>query len=477
MSVENPSVVIGTLLAHTKKKQNRRSSFGSSVQNAKIQNYIQHNIASNGTPSTRSMEFDTMSGYVPSFAGYLDIGFSIHVPCDHTMIDCRLAMEEEQQERLESLVMLYLCSQDIEMVISTAPNSLIHVCPFNSDNGRSSRTTSSESIILGESNGDEPTEPMIVWNLPKFDTETLAFDEHPEDSKTVLDMATNSSMYVSKDTLQYFTRITFTYPVYQWGSNDPSIADAIQDGFDDGVIFAGMLDSLLPWPDAIAAPIGGEPYIFWNEPLPAPPRFYDTTLPQRTGTILRRLGMFLMIANTLVCVLLPLLAHRRKRRLNAWAKQEDDRRMHEASSQQMPSDYLDTEAGVSAILLESRHYAQANNTGVEALHHQHRSNGTRDRNISGVEVDLKMVDHPSHLMIRNQSRAHSPKSPEEKEEDLLARARYRSAPSQGVRAQWYSSDHLLNSDDDYDDETDLQILDLTPPPPPLQSSSQEESEC
>mmetsp|Transcript_4526 Transcript_4526/g.11676 ORF Transcript_4526/g.11676 Transcript_4526/m.11676 type:complete len:490 (+) Transcript_4526:383-1852(+) len=489
MSVEESSVVIETMTSNTKAKQNRRNSFGSSIHNAELENYINQNIMGYGTSgepvaNTRSVESSEMFGYAPSFDGYLDIRFSIHVPCDHTMKDCRLEIDGEQQGRLESLVMLYLCSQGVELVISTAPTSLIQVCPFKNDQSGSSFSAKANAIgsaVLGE-NGKETTEHLIVWNLPRFQTATFAFDEHPEYSKTVLDMATDTSLYVSKEPLEYFTQLTFTYPVYQWGSEDPSIVEALQDGFDDGVISSGTLNSLLPWPDSIAAPTGDEPYVFWNEPLPGPVPFFDTTLPVDVGTLMHWIGIGLMAANTLCFMLLSLMSYRRQRRLEVWTKQENNRRKYEASSQSgLQTDYLDTEAGISAILMESKHYALAKSGGVDALYQQDgaRASGTGDRNISGVEVDLKMVDHPNKLLTHTQSmnryeNRRATKKPRGKEEDLLARARYRSAPAQGVSTAWYSSDHLLNSGDDEDDSYDDE---LNLAPVQRATGNKEQGEC
>jgi hypothetical protein len=498
-------------------------------------------------------------GYVPSFEGYLSLGFSIHVPCDYSMSDCRLTIDDFSQGRLESLVMLFLCSQGVELVISTAPDTLIDVCPFNTRKYHDDSSINNNNQAQTKAMILNPQTPMIVWNLPRFESKTIAFGDPSSEKESILDMATNTTFTITKGPQQYYTQLNFTYPVYQWGEEDPSVANALQEELDTGVVSTGTLESLLPWPDAIAASKGDEPYVFWDEPLPAAIGYFDTTIPAGVGVALRYFGTGLIVANTLVCVMLSLVARDTRRRkemkFRNYKKSKNNNHDDGGRSGQnrwdrsrQESDYLDTEAGVSAILMESKYYAltkseafvSSNNASSSNHHQQHNNNhhdvninnnnhhhyhnGGGDRNITGVEVDLKMVDHAGYLHNSNsQQQPHydhmrSPSSVEEKEDRLLARAKlqqqqrassYRSTinsngndngngvdngvsnngngnrnTSDGTNitsTRWFSGKKLLgqnsndDDDDDYNDEDkdDLQILDIATPPEPSRRHSGE----
>jgi len=506
------------------------------------------------------------NGYAPSFEGYLSLGFSMHVPCDYTMSDCKLTIDDFSQGRLESLIMLFLCSQGVELVISTAPETLIDVCPFNTrkrnDDPSIENQAQTKALMLN------PQVPMILWNLPRFESETIAFDDPSSEPETIVDMATNTTFVKAKGPRQYYTQLNFTYPVYQWGDEDPSVANALQEEFDNGIVSTGTLESLLPWPNAIAAPKGDEPYVFWDAPLPAPVGTFDTTIPAGVGIGLRWFGSGLIVVNTLICVILSLMARITRRRKEKKFRNDKNNKNgnhshlhHDGSGRRrsrQESDYLDTEAGVSAILMESKHYAltksevflssnkNKNNTSTSNHHdvnisnntnHHYHNNDGGDRNITGVEVDLKMVDHAGHLHNNNNNNSNSnsnnnnsqhqphydhmrsPTSLEEKEDRLLARAKfqqqqrgnsYRSTisnnsnvnngmssngngisnsdgPNNNTGTQWFSGKKLLsqnsnddddddNDDDDNnyydnDDKNDLQILDLTTPQGPSRRHS------
>ena len=403
------------------------------------------------------------NGYAPSFEGFLSLGFSMHVPCDDPMGDCKLTIDNSSQGRLESLIMLFLCSQGVELVISTDPDTLIDVCPFNSqknnDEPSNEKQAQTKALILN------PQVPMILWNLPRFESETIAFDDPSSEPETIVDMATNTTFVMNKGPRQYYTQLNFTYPVYQWGEEDPSVANALQEEFDNGVVSTGNLEFLLPWPDAIAAPLGDEPYVFWDA---APVGTFDTTIPTGVGIGLRWLGSGLIVANTLACVILSLMArdtrrHKEKKyRHSMNSKNGNHSHLHHDGSgrsgrrSRQQSDYLDTEAGVSAILMESKHYALTKSEAFVSSksnnnHHNHNNDGG-DRNITGVEVDLKMVDHAGHLHnksnnnINSQHQPHydhkrSPISLERKEDRLLARAKLQ----QQQRANSYRSTISNNS--------------------------------
>lgn len=83
---------------------------------------------------------------------------------------------------------------------------------------------------------------------------------------------------------------------------------------------------------------------------------FDTTIPEGVGYLLQMVGGGLIIANTTIILLLSLLTVIRKR------KTERKKRVQTFH-------YLDTEAGVSAILMESKHYAlaQRRNKNTEGI--------------------------------------------------------------------------------------------------------------
>lgn len=379
----------------------------------------------------RSLQAEETNRYVPSYEGTVSIGFSVHVPY------WELDVDKTEQERLESLVMLFLCSQGVEMVVSTAqPNVLFPVCPFN-NNGNDSSVMTAMAKSDGNSVVDRSLENMIVWNLPKFTTTTLPFQEE----EIVEDMVSQSFYIESQPSgqrQQYYTQIVVTYPVYQWGEDESSVAQELQDEFNNGVVRTGVLDSLLPWPNAVAAAIGSEPYVFWDEPLPSGPGYYDTTIPFGASTILQYIGVGLMGINTLVIILLQCLSHRHAKRLERLAKLE-------AIKKSESNEYLDTEAGVSALLMESKHYALSKSNEVAVLR---RSRCPSEASNSSVEVGLKQKA-----------------TTKEKEDGLLQKAKNHSPPGKTRPTPWYTETNLLGSDDEDNEaehmRADLQILNLS----------------
>jgi len=470
-----------------------------------LRDYLHRNT--NDPDRNRSLQQQASAssgGYAaPSFEGYLGLGFSIHVPCEEQSggdNDCRLEIDGNEQARLESLVMLFLCSQGAELVISTAPGTLLHVCPFNNNASGGSTGSSSQTLALTKSASADLNngEPMIVWNLPRFDSRTVAFDDNNEGSQdtTVIDMATDTTYYTSNgqpqprpsQPKQYYTQMNFTYPVYQWGDQDPSVADSLQNEFDSSVVETGTLNALLPWQNSVAAATGSEPHVFWDEPLPAPTGFYDTEIPLGVGRLLQYIGGTLMVLNTLSCVLLAHVSRWDTRRRKEKARRKTEERRLQSGV--LPSDYLDTEAGVSAILMESKHYALTksgvfdtpasvaggggNNhddgsVGVEVVNHHARS----------VSPPGSGSGHSRYNHLDDDDDDHRKKSPsksaKEKEDTLLARAKQ--SNSYMSSTQWFSGKLLGSgqgsgngsalggtgaSGDEYDDEEaeDLQILNL-----------------
>ncbi len=439
-----------------------------------IENYINADTLRTESNKRKLRTVETTS-YVPNFQGYLHLDFSIHVPCSLDSVEgCRLEVDGASQAQLESLIMLYLCSQGVELVVSTSPDQLHYVCPF--DSGMVGVPPTQKAFGV-----DHNT--MIVWNLPRVTSTTVAFDNAEE--RVIRDMATNTTIVLSLPQ-QYYTRLHFTYPVYQWGALNAEEVDNLQEQFESSLVSTGTLDSLLPWPNAISAPTGQEPQVFWDAPTPEPIPNFDTTIPYNAGIVLRRTGYTIMILNTLMMIGLTIMLRCKKSR--------DKRRALERKKQEhLKMKFLDTEAGISAILMESKHYALTKS-------YQQRE----DRNISGVEVDLKMVDHPLQLLeyhsgsqrslLSNNSTSHrsshsdadnslmqSPPSPiptrskspakspmQTKEDLLLARAKLIQGSSMKNSTPWYTEykDKLLrksSNDDDEDaesDDDDLQILDL-----------------
>jgi len=457
---------------NTERIVTRRSALNSfNFPHANLKNYLQQNLnlvegdrnleedetsTSTFAPTSESDGSSTNSVYKPQVEGYFSMGFSIHVPCDHSFSDCRLEIDEFSEGRLESLSMLFLCSQGVEMVISTSPGSLVYVCPFkNKDDGMPTVALERTAVTaLLDNLGNPDRDPLILWNMPKFESTTIAFDDPKAVTENVIDMATNTTLVYSTMPQQYYTNVKFTYPVYQWGDEDPEVALALQEEFDASVISTGMLDTLLPWPDAIAAPTGDEPYIFWDEPLP-PTGFYDTTIPEVPVRVLRGIGIAIIVINTASCIILSIMArrHRLHKEEKARRKTYDDFRNNSAP------DNLDTEAGVSAILLESKHYALSkseayvSSRGSTATSH----NDGGARNIMGVEVDLRMVDHAGQLQ-HHYDPTGSPEA--RKEAALLQRAKYRSQQTNVSPTTQLKS--LLSRKDEEDDldDVDLQILDV-----------------
>eukprot|EP00537_Pseudo-nitzschia_pungens_P011237 CAMPEP_0172397930 /NCGR_PEP_ID=MMETSP1061-20121228/33422_1 /TAXON_ID=37318 /ORGANISM="Pseudo-nitzschia pungens, Strain cf. pungens" /LENGTH=548 /DNA_ID=CAMNT_0013130261 /DNA_START=456 /DNA_END=2102 /DNA_ORIENTATION=+ len=330
----------------------------------------------------RATQEQAQNGYVPGFEGYISIAFSVHVPF------WELTVDDLEQERLESLVMLFLCSQGVEMVLSTDPTTLFPVCPFN-DIGSGNDIGNGN----GNSNGDKALtrsaahavvdggDPVVVWNLPKMDTLTLPFRAE----ELVRDMATNTTQSVprapeapSSPLQQHYTRLNFTYPVYEWGSEDPSVRDELQLAFDTSVVETKTLDGLLPWPNAQTAPIGEEPYVFWDEPLPDEGLVYDTEIPELAGTVLRWIGVGLLALNTLVVLCLSTgarlhvcrLKKSAERRLLLLQTGSHDHHPYGGSGYGYGGGHdqqiLDTEEGVSAILMESKQYALSKRSAFSA---------------------------------------------------------------------------------------------------------------
>ena len=399
--------------------------------------------------------------YVPPFEGYLELDFSIYVPCDSGT--CKLNIDDFSQSRLESLVMLFLCSQGIELVVSKTPNSLTYVCPFNNDQKDS-------AILVNAVSSNNLVEPMMVWNMPRFDSETIPFDNKSSE-KTFLDAATNTTLVVnSGPPQQYYTKLHFTYPVYQWGSQDAELIEAaLQEAFETSVVSAGTLNSLLPWPDAIASPTGQEPYVFWNEPLPQDAKVFDNTFPVEAALRLRSIGSVIMIINTVLILLLT--------SLSAWKQIKDRKRQAQLREQRMnQTENLDTEAGVSAILMESKQYAMAKSHALGLGKPAYATK--KDRNITGVEVDLRIVDQKLHRTRSDEIMQqqitpsqlhydHTRPPTDRKENRLVARAKRDN--------HWYS-DKLLSTggqrtamgadydeDEDRAQDDDMQFLDLISP--------------
>jgi hypothetical protein len=388
------------------------------------------------------------NGYIPAFEGYLTIGFSVYVPGSNTNNELG-STTSDVDDSLESLIMLFLCSKEVELVISTDPSlPLTPVCPFAEIDSQNTHTTNYY--------GDK----IIVWNLPKTTTRTVAFDDSTTASDAETDTSTTNSK--SKDSAssdedqEYYTQWEFTYPVYQWGSNDNTNAIAnneiLQDTFNTQVIDTGTLDSLLPWPNALSSSYGNEPYTFWDQTRPPIPLIYNTDIPSDVSIALMYVGGGMIVINTLFALIMNGVlrycrTRHRLRRKKHQAEMEQRRGHHGGGGMTMEegnmrkrtkTEYLDTEEGVSAILMESKQYAitksmrdSMNSTSSSGR----RSSSTSTLRVGNTAANTKITSSPTTIA---------------KENNLVARAKHH-------QQEWHSygqNNNLLGggSDEDGEDE-------------------------
>merc|ERR1711865_150770 len=163
--------------------------------------------------------------------------------------------------------------------ISTDPaQPLVPVCPFtavtptdtnDNNNNKNNYNHNNNNNALEDDNDDSQ---LIVWNLPKTTTRTV-----PLPTNTSLESTGNTT-----DPEDFYTVWTFTYPVYQWSSANTdwdtnaivenTITTELQQEFNTKIIETGTLNSLLPFAadvNALAATVGQESVIFWQESSPS----------------------------------------------------------------------------------------------------------------------------------------------------------------------------------------------------------------
>ncbi|MGK3734336.1 MAG: hypothetical protein ACI90V_001173, partial [Bacillariaceae sp.] len=416
---------------------------------------------------------ESSNGYIPAFEGYLTIGFSVHVPgyTNENLVTSSV------DDSLESLIMLFLCSKEVELVISTDPSlPLTPVCPFAEIDSQNIHTSINEdNNSITNYYGDK----MIVWNLPKTTTRTVAFDDSTtSDAETETETTTNNKNNNNSATDQaqqekeeaqsqeYYTLWEFTYPVYQWGSNDNNDSnnnanELLQDEFNTQVIETGTLDSLLPWPNALSSSYGNEPYTFWDETRPPIPIIYNTDIPQDVSIVLMYIGGGMIVINTVFALIMNCVLrycrNRYRRRIQKHQEEMEQRRvanntgsygmtMEEGNMMRTKTEYLDTEEGVSAILMESKQYAitksmrdsmNSASTGIRS------STATlRAGNTAATKIPSPTSSSPTTIA---------------KENNLVARAKHHQQ-----QQQWHSygkNNNLLGrgggSDDDDGEDEDL----------------------
>jgi hypothetical protein len=416
--------------------------------------FVQHKIRSLKGDNDEEDKEDSSNknGYIPAFEGYLTIGFSVYVPGSNTKNDLGTTTSDVD-DSLESLIMLFLCSKEVELVISTDPSlPLTPVCPFAEIDSQNTHTSSinDENNSLTNYYGDK----MIVWNLPKTTTRTVAFEDS---TTTASDAETDTSTTNSKSkdsassdedqqqSQEYYTQWEFTYPVYQWGGsyndNDNTNAnlannEILQDTFNTQVIDTGTLDSLLPWPNALSSSYGNEPYTFWDQTRPPIPLIYNTDIPRDVSIALMYVGGGMIVINTLFALIMNGVlrycrTRHRLRRKKHQTEMEQRRGGHHGGGGGMTmeegnmrrrtkTEYLDTEEGVSAILMESKQYAIRSSTSTLR---------------AGNTAATKISSSPTTIA---------------KENNLVARAKHH-------QQEWHSygqNNNLLGggSDDDGEDE-------------------------
>jgi len=279
-------------------------------------------------------------------------------------------------------------------VISTDPSlPLTPVCPFAEIDSQNTHTTSinDENNSITNYYGDK----MIVWNLPKTTTRTVAFEDSTDtttasasdaETETATTNSKSKDSASSDEDQEYYTQWEFTYPVYQWGGsngNDNTNANAnneiLQDTFNTQVIDTGTLDSLLPWPNALSSSYGNEPYTFWDQTRPPIPLIYNTDIPSDVSIALMYVGGGMIVINTLFALImngvLRYCRNRHRLRLKKHQAEMEQRRgghhggggmtMEEGNMRRRTkTEYLDTEEGVSAILMESKQYAIRSSTST-----------------------------------------------------------------------------------------------------------------
>jgi hypothetical protein len=344
----------------------------------------------NSTTSSGSNKNNSTAS-VPSFEGFLTLEFSLFF-AEYANEAYALSQHNVNvvEADLDSLLHFFLCSRDIELVVSRKPNELTSVCPFqgnvfdsedSQDDGVRRHLGSFfqgiadqwRRILADESDSnnalsvdiDDPTS-MVLWNIPEIEHEILMLG-----GKRIKVKGT-----VGDDPDEYFTRWKFTYPVYNWG---PFVEH--EDAYDeerlqlllDGSIESGTFGSALPWKDAEVSIVGDELLTFAGATISDDDAFLNNSsheISHSTAEILRVLGSLLLIFNTMFVVLMTILAKRHRLKKE---KEAEDARANLVDAND--SRVLGTEEGVSEMLMESKKFAieKSQEFRTSSTHPQKRS--------------------------------------------------------------------------------------------------------
>jgi hypothetical protein len=292
--------------------------------------------------------------FSPSLEGYLTLEFSLYLP-DLANDVGTLTQQNVQdiEKRLDSLLLQFLCSQDVDVIVSPSPESLVSVCPYRGDRRRLAgflqsmadkfrRVLQSEDYEINDPTG------MVLWNVPKIDSDILLLGNGGDQQAAV------------EDSDEYYTQWTFTYPVYNWGPFIEGVSSQ-SDEFKvqtqlDNSITDGTFDVILPWEDSQASVVGKEMQTFRNVTFGADDEYaddaingtaYDNEIPLQRAKLLQGIGSTMVILNTFFLILVTVLAKKQRIRKEKQAKERAEK---EATG-------LDTEEGVTEMLLESKIFA------------------------------------------------------------------------------------------------------------------------
>jgi hypothetical protein len=313
--------------------------------------------------------------FFPSFEGYLTLQISLFLS-EYATDAIALTQHNDDvvEDRLDSLMLFFLCSRDIDLVVSPSPDELTSVCPFQDnvfdveENSGNRMRRQLASLLQGMAdqwrrmlemeagsrkavsfNVDDPTS-MLLWNVPKVEQDVIMLGGR----------TTDEDEHVSEDSEEYFTKWTFTYPVYNWGpsgegGDDLSDQERVQLLLDDS-IESGTFGTVLPWEDAEVSTVGNELRTFTDaEFLDDDALFvssYDNGIPQSKTKLLQGIGSAMVIFNTIFVVIMTILAKRHRLQ-----KQHKAEQARSAGGEEHTGGGLTTEEGVSEMLLESKMFA------------------------------------------------------------------------------------------------------------------------
>ncbi|KAL3912835.1 MAG: hypothetical protein SGILL_006731 [Bacillariaceae sp.] len=377
--------------------------------------------------NTADEDSASATSYVPSLEGYLSLELSLYLP-DLSSDVVTLSQEnvKEVEERLDSLLLLFMCSRDIDLIISPSPDSLMSVCPFQDSNENNTEEEEEDNdedkgkgdrmrrklvsfledmgqqfrrVLQTDEDGlytiDDPT-GMVLWNIPKVDSEVKLLGTRATSSTS----RASDQEDILLDANEYYTLWKFTYPVYNWGQYDIDSTlnedvNSVQTQLDDSIV-DGTFDAVLPWETAESSVIGQELRTFANASFVAPDDayytddayingdFYDNEIPHEKAVLLQSIGGLLLIFNTIFVVVLSILAKKHRVRKEAKAKEMAE---NQATG-------LDTEEGVIEMLMESKAFAM---TTSQEFRTQRRSRNSADMASSTtLNASNLQKDHSHH---------------------------------------------------------------------------------